>query len=167
MQALNITNLKDFTNKLFIGEVFDHFLITEASITTFATFFIDGKLQNDFFDSDEQTALRESGRSYALWKEIKPYCCSVIRGKRLPLHFKIIFQLPLSEIARLFPDKAGSFSDIGNFYLNVQYRNQNVLCTTGVSLHTFTPGVKPGTLWDDMILHFLQNHQIDFEKVSD
>ena len=156
MQALNITNLKDFTNKLFIGEVFDHFLVTEASITTFGTFFIDGKLQNDFFDSDEQTALRESGRSYALWKEIKPYCCSVIRGK-----------LPISEITRLFPDKAGSFSDIGNFYLNVQYRNQNVLCTTGVSLHTFTPGVKPGTLWDDMILHFLQNHQIDFEKVSD
>lgn len=38
MLALNITNLKDFTNKLFIGEVFDHFLVTEASITTFGTF---------------------------------------------------------------------------------------------------------------------------------
>ncbi len=167
MLALNITNLKDFTNKLFIGEVFDHFLVTEASITTFGTFFINGTLQNDFFDSDEQTALHESGRSYALWKEIKPYCCSVIRGKRLPLHFKIIFQLPHSEITRLFPDKANSLSDIGNFYLNIQYRNQNVLCTTGVSLHTFTPGVKPDPLWDDMILQFMQNHQIDFEKISD
>ena len=43
MLALNITNLKDFTNKLFIGEVFDHFLVTEASITTFGTFFIERK----------------------------------------------------------------------------------------------------------------------------
>lgn len=167
MQALNITNLKDFTNKLFIGEVFDHFLVTEVSITTFGTFSIDGKLQNDFFDSDEQSALRENGRSYALWKEIKPYCCSVIRGKRLPLHFKIIFQLPPSEITKLFPDKADSLSNIGNLYLNIQYRNQHVLCTTGVSLNTFIPGIKPGPLWDDMILRFMQNHQIDFEKISD
>lgn len=167
MLALNITNLKDFTNKLFIGDVFDHFLVTEASITTFGTFSVDGKLQNDFFDSDEQTALHESRRSYALWKEIKPYCCSVIRGKRLPLHFKMVFQLPSSEISRLFPDKALFSSDIGNLYLNIQYRNQTVLCTTGFSLNTFTPGIKPGPLWDDMILQFMQKHHIDFEKVSD
>lgn len=33
--ALKITDIRDFTNKLFIGEVFDKFCLTEASITTF------------------------------------------------------------------------------------------------------------------------------------
>lgn len=166
MLALNITNLKDFTNKLFIGEVFDHFWVNEASFTTFGVFSIDGKLQNDFFDSDEQASLKESGRSYALWKEIKPYCYSIIRGKRLPLHFKIILQFPSDCISQLFSHKESSFSDIGNLYLNIQYRNQSLLCTTGFSLNTFTPGVKPGSLWDDAVLRFLQKNHIDFEEAS-
>ena len=49
MLALNITNLKDFTNKLFIGEVFDHFPLAEASITTFGHFFYQRKLNRRFF----------------------------------------------------------------------------------------------------------------------
>ena len=45
MLALKITDIRDFTNKLFIGEVFDKFCLSEASITTFNTFTIDGRLQ--------------------------------------------------------------------------------------------------------------------------
>ncbi len=52
MLALKITDIRDFTNKLFIGEVFDKFCLTEASITTFNTFSIDGRLLKDFFDTD-------------------------------------------------------------------------------------------------------------------
>ncbi len=35
MIALNIEEMKPFTTKLFVGEVFDRFLVKEASITTF------------------------------------------------------------------------------------------------------------------------------------
>ena len=52
MLALKISDIKDFMNKLLIGEVFDHFSFIESSITTFNTFTIDGKLQHDFFDTD-------------------------------------------------------------------------------------------------------------------
>ena len=57
MLALKITDIRDFTNKLFIGEVFDKFCLSEATVTTFNTFTIDGRLQKDFFDTDrhEQT----------------------------------------------------------------------------------------------------------------
>lgn len=53
MLALKITDIKDFTNKLFIGDIFDRFWLNEASITTFSTYIIDGKLQQEFFDSDK------------------------------------------------------------------------------------------------------------------
>ena len=35
MLAMQITNLKDFMNKLFLKETFDRFLLSEASLTTF------------------------------------------------------------------------------------------------------------------------------------
>ncbi len=162
MLALNITDLKDFTNKLFIGNVFDHFWLNEASITTFSSFSIDGKLQSAFFDSDEQASLQQSQRTCALWKEIKPYCYFMIRGKRLPLQFKIILQLPSAEIQHLFPDSV----NIANLYLNIQYRNQSLLCTTGFSCNTFIPGFQPGTMWDDQIVNFLQKNNISYEEIS-
>ena len=49
MLALKITDLKTFTNSLFIGDTFDRFWLTEASITTSSVFTIDGKLQNRTF----------------------------------------------------------------------------------------------------------------------
>ena len=52
MLALTISDVKDFMNKLLIGEVFDNFSLVEASVTTFNTFTIDGHLQQDFFDTD-------------------------------------------------------------------------------------------------------------------
>ena len=56
MLALKISDVKDFMNKLLIGEVFDHFSLVEASVTTFNTFTIDGKLHHDFFDTDTKAA---------------------------------------------------------------------------------------------------------------
>ena len=93
MIALKITDLRDFTNKLFIREVFDSFWLNQAEITTYNTFSIDGKLHTDFLDSDQLQILQKSGRTYSLWKETRPFCWSVIRGKRTPLSFKIVLQL--------------------------------------------------------------------------
>ena len=44
MIALQIVDLKDFMSKLLIGSTFDSFWLCEASVTTFATFTIDGTL---------------------------------------------------------------------------------------------------------------------------
>ncbi len=93
MLALKITDVKDFMNKLLIGEVFDRFSLVEASVTTFNTFTIDGKLQYDFFDTDTKAAFEEKSTEYSLWHDVKPYCFSIIRGRRTPLNFRIVFEL--------------------------------------------------------------------------
>ena len=49
MLALTIIDVKDFMNKLLIGEVFDNFSLVEASVTTFNTFTIDGQTPAGFF----------------------------------------------------------------------------------------------------------------------
>ena len=83
MLALKITDQKNFTNKLFLGDTFDLFWLNQAEIITSNVFSIDGKLQTDFFDNDEQEFLASSHRTFFLWKEVKPFCYSVIRGKKL------------------------------------------------------------------------------------
>ena len=48
MIALQIKHVKDFMSQLLLQDAFDHFLLSEASVTTFASFSIDGRLHPDF-----------------------------------------------------------------------------------------------------------------------
>ena len=94
MRAFTIKNLKDFMNQLLLADTFDYFSVSEASITTFVTFSIDGSLHPDFYDSDTAARLKAAGKSQVRWSGIKSWCYSVIRGKRTPVSFRFIFLLP-------------------------------------------------------------------------
>ena len=106
MIILQITQLKNFMNTLLRLETFDRFPVSEASITTFTTFSIDGSLHTDFFDPDDAQLLKEKGRTRLLWKDVKSFCYSVIKGKRTPLQFKFVFQLPQAACEKMIADHA-------------------------------------------------------------
>lgn len=164
MIALSIIDVKDFMNKLLIGEVFDRFFLVEASVTTFNTFTIDGRLQQDFFDTDTVAMHKSNLIEYSLWRDVKPYCFSVIRGRRTPLNFRIVLQLSHKQTQQIlnpsFPD--GSVPDC-RFCLNLQYRNDSLLCTTGVSYTSFCLYKRPEHLWDEIIRKFLSGQHIAFQ----
>lgn len=164
MIALSIIDVKDFMNKLLIGEVFDRFFLVEASVTTFNTFTIDGRLQQDFFDTDTVAMHKSNSIEYSLWRDVKPYCFSVIRGRRTPLNFRIVLQLSHKQTQQIvnpsFPD--GSVPDC-RFCLNLQYRNDSLLCTTGVSYTSFCLDKRPEHLWDEIIRKFLSGQHIAFQ----
>ena len=164
MIALSIIDVKDFMNKLLIGEVFDRFFLVEASVTTFNTFTIDGRLQQDFFDTDTVAMHKSNSIEYSLWRDVKPYCFSVIRGRRTPLNFRIVLQLSHKQTQQIlnpsFSD--GSVPDC-RFCLNLQYRNDSLLCTTGVSYTSFCLDKRPEHLWDEIIRKFLSGQHIAFQ----
>lgn len=166
MHAFKILDVKDFMSKLLIGEVFDSFCVVEATITTYCTFTMDGTLRQDFFDTDTQTALKEAHTTYAAWKELRPHCYSIIKGKRTPLSFKIIFQLPYAQIERILKNSRVPFgADLVNgLFLNIHYRGNELFCTTGTSLKTFSPDKSLDQLWDSMIPNYFRKHQIAFEE---
>lgn len=167
MLALTITDVKDFMNQLLLGETFDHFSLIEASIVTFNTFTIDGKLQRDFFDSDALETFDENSLDYSAWRDLKSYCFSIIRGKRTPVSFKIVFRLPAKKAQKLMENALPDFSAeaLGGLYLNLQYKNKTLLCTTGAAFHSFVLDKRPEQLWDGMILDFLRKHKILFEQM--
>ena len=63
-----ITDIGDFTRKLLIQNVFDQFYVLEGEVSTFAAFSIDGKLNGDYYSSDETELLQD--RKWSLWSEI-------------------------------------------------------------------------------------------------
>lgn len=164
MLALKITAAKIFMHQLLIGDVFNDFSLSEASITTFNHFHIDGKLHMDFFDTDTAQQLTENGDMYSSWKDIKPYCYSIIRGKLPPLQFKLVMHLFPEQAGRLhINDDPSVFGDnISDLFLNIQYRNEELLCTTGVFSRVFSLDKAPESAWDNMILDFFRKYQIDF-----
>lgn len=165
MLALKINSVKTFMTQLLIGDTFDAFPLAEASITTFNTFTIDGRVNKEFFDTDTQDILTQNSVIYSRWKKIKPFCRSIIRGKLLPLQFRIIFQLAPYQFSEILkaeePELSGS--TFNSFSLNIQYKNKTLLCTTGVAHNSFTMDKKPGQYWDDVILRFFKNLDIDYE----
>lgn len=167
MIACNLIDQKDFMNKLLLGDVFDAFWLVEASITTYNTFRIDGFLQKNFFETPVLEALERTGRTYSLWSETKSFCYSIIKGRHTPLHFRIVFQLSKKNTEAVIRDAGVAFSpeEVEGLYLNLQYQNKKLTCTTGSSMKIFTMDKSLDQVWDQMVLSFFKKHAIPFEQI--
>ncbi len=164
MIALTIKSLKNFMNRLLVSDTFDRFYVSEASITTFVTFSIDGLLHQDFFDADTAKELRSSGQQQVLWKDIKPFCFSVIKGKRTPLSFKIVLLFSRDETELLIARSGMDITpdDVFGLFLNCQYNGEALVLTTGTSLRIFTLDKSLDEALDHALREFLIRQDIDF-----
>ena len=148
MRAFQIQDVKGFMSHLLLSTTFDRFLLAEASITTFNTFFIDGHLHKDYFSYDEEEQETAELCTYSFWEQLRPFALSLIKGKKTPLAMKIVFALA--------PKK------IGGLFFNVLYDGQKLTVTTGVSLKTFTLDQTLSQLWDELAAVFFRKHGIPF-----
>lgn len=163
MLALHIPDVRDFTSKLFLGNVFDTFYCSEAVFTTYFTCTISGNLKKEFFDSQEAP----EDRSLCLWEELRPYCRALIRGRHTPLYFQIIFQLSHRNVEKLLRLSGLTISaeDISGLYLNCRFERGKLICTTGTSLRIFTMDKSLDQAWDAMIIRFFRQQGIPFQEV--
>lgn len=130
-----IKNIKEFMSKLLISDCFDNYLVTDITITTFNTFHIDGHIKKDFFSSEEY---EEAGSpSLSTWKMLKKYCYDIIKGKKTPLNFKIIFMMPEDIVSQIINQNNLSIapSNITGLFVNIKYDNGHLTYTTGTSLN--------------------------------
>lgn len=162
MVALKIEEQKRFTEGLFIGELFDSFLVREASIVTFNSFSIDGRVRQGYY-SDEELEEKQI-EEFSSWRTIKPVCFSLIKGKRLPESFRIVFLLSPGAKERFVSSRVPSMrpEDIGGLYLNVHYENGEMTCVTGTSIQIFTMDKSLEREWDESVKQFLKKKGIAF-----
>ena len=165
MIALQIQDIKNFMSKLLLSQTFDNFLLVEGSITTFNTFRIDGRLHKDFFTDEESEERGLENREFSLWKEVKPFCLELIKGKKTPLGFKFTFQLSKENTAKLLTSSGITSiqpENVSGLLLNIRYDNGalNVITATNLSLFTLDKTLERA--WDDMVKRFLKQQEISF-----
>lgn len=164
MVALKIEEQKNFTAGLFIGELFDPFLVREAEIVTFNRFTIDGRVRHGYYSDEELEENRIE--EFSAWKTVKPFCFSLIKGKRLPESFRIVFLLSPDARERFVKSRMPDLlpESVGGLYLNVQYENQEMTVVTGVSMNIFTLDKTLEREWDESVRRFLKKHGVIYEE---
>ncbi|MBQ7795832.1 MAG: hypothetical protein IJ374_04655 [Lachnospiraceae bacterium] len=166
MVALKIEEQKTFTSGLFLGELFDRFLVREANIITFNSFTIDGHVRHGYYSDEE---LEENQiEEFSAWKAIKPFCFSLIKGKRLPESFRIVFMLSPDGKEKFLESRILGMSpdSVGGLYLNVHYDNNEMTVVTGTSMNIFTLDKTLEREWDESVKQFLKKHGIAYEEVG-
>ena len=164
MIALQIQDTKDFMSRLLLSSAFDSFLVVEGSVTTFSTFQIDGRFHPDYYSREEQEESCLSGRRFALWRDIRPFCLELIKGKRTPLGFHFTFQLSPENTEKLLlqSDSSFSISDVNGLVLNIRFEGGSLSCTTGTSLKLFTLDKSLDQAWDRMVQKFFTHQSLSF-----
>ena len=165
MIALQIQDIKNFMSRLLLSQTFDTFLLVEGMITTYNGFRIDGRIHKDFFTEEEIEERGLNQREFSLWKEVKPFCLELIKGKKTPLGFKFTFQLSKENTAKLL-SSSGITSiqpeNVSGLLLNVRYENGALNVITATNLNLFTLEKSLEHAWDDMVKRFLKQQEISF-----
>ncbi len=165
MKAYAIKEVKKCMSALLIGAAFDDFLISEGSITTFCTWTVDGSWQRDFADPDHEDPASE--RRLAAWKDVRKIFLELIKGKRTPLAFKMVFVLSPEALEDLIrnEDLATAPSDIFGLYMNLTFRDGRLLLTTGSSFRTFSMDRSVDNAWDAYVARFFGENGIELESL--
>lgn len=161
MVAFKIVDVKDFMNKLLIGEVFDNFLLVSFEINSFAKVTIDG-LRNEAWYEDSESLGR-----YLNWKELRNKVSLLVKGDRIPLTMKAVFRLSetnTEKVAAKLGINGTVEKDYGLFF-NLKFENNEVSIVTGVSVTDFLISKELGNLWDEDLIKFLKYYQIAVEML--
>ena len=167
MIALELTDIKDFMNKLLRTEVFDHFLLQEAVITSGASYVIDGHITKGYYTDEEVETMCISGYKMLPFSLLRGNCFDLIKGKKTPNSFKFVFLLSPENLKKTLASSGSSYTenDISGVFLNLKYQNQLLTLTTGISYNIFSTDKSLESNWDKLVCRFLYQNDIKFEEL--
>lgn len=167
MLALKIKSTKQIMNALLVSETFDSFLTEEVVITTYNTFHIDGHIVKEFYTNEEIESMDNDLPDFSSWKDIRPVCFSLIKGKKTPVNFRFILHASKELISAIAADPSCEVNEnlIRSLVLNIRYENGSVSIVTGTSFTTFLMDKSVDHVWDSYLKKYLSDLQIDFEEL--
>ncbi len=172
MRSFQIQDQNPFMSKMLLGESFDAFQLSEASITTYAAFQIDGSYHPEYFSAaEEETSspadkipTEEEKSGYISWHRVRPFFYDLVKGKYTPLRFRIILRVSPQNVENLLKDEAPGVSpdQVSGLFLNIQFDGKILQCTSGVSMRSFSLDRTVENLWDEKAEEFLKKIGISF-----
>ena len=168
MLALALTNKKDFMNKFLKTEIFDHFLLQEGIVVSFASYVIDGTITKGFYTDTEAEELGIKTFHFLPFSMLRPRIFDLIKGKKAPSSFKFVLMLSPENQKRTMERIGSSYTpaDISAMSMNIKFQNQMLTLTTGISYRIFSTDKTLEPEWDKFVRQFLSQHDISFEVLS-
>ena len=174
-----ILDTRSCMRELLLRETFDPFLLIEGEITTFNKFTLDGYIRRDFYEDqgsgegrtdvsertgDGDPTARED--DFSSWKVLREFCLSIMKGKRTPLDFKLVFSLSQRDIRRLIRSKELDFDPgiVQGLYLNFRFDGERLVCITGTSYRTFTMDKSLEQAFDQWVKEYFTGRGIEWES---
>ena len=162
---LALTIIKDFMNKFLNPEIFDHFLLQEGIVVSFASYVIDGTITKGFYTDTEAEELGIKTFHFLPFSMLRPRIFDLIKGKKAPSSFKFILMLSPENQKRTMERIGSSYTpaDISAMSMNIKFQNQMLTLTTGISYRIFSTDKTLEPEWDKFVRQFLSQHDISFE----
>ncbi len=160
MISFEITDVKILMKKLLKEQMFDEFEVSSVDITTFTKFSITCDINDKYLSSDETEILGQ--RSLVTWSEIKDILYHIIKGNKAPTKLKIIFVLPKDRTRQLVEKNQlpVNADGVNGLFININFENNLLKCTTGTSLKIFTLDKTLENYWDETVKKFFKKHGI-------
>lgn len=147
MKSYPVDEIKSFIGEILTNEKYDSFYLYEARIKTGLDYYINGRLNKEFYD--------EAGDmpEYVYWKDIKQMVSELINGDRLPISFKLLLMFNRDNITRLVEmnNLPVNPDDVSALFMNVYYESGELNVTTGTSLKIFTLDKTLENMWDESV----------------
>lgn len=165
--ALQLTDVKTFMNQLLCSELFDRFLLSEASITKDATFTVNGHINPAFYSGEELETEGLTGLDILPYSRLRPVCYQLIRGKHTPVSFKFVLTLSPENMKHTLARSDSSFTDndVKGIFINLAFQNGRLTLTTGISYILFSTDRTLDHEWDGLIKKFLAKNSVSYEEL--
>lgn len=166
MITLQIKELKNCMSKLLASDCFDSFLLEEASVTTAATYLIDGHVSRDFYTKEEWEDPEIRPYDFAAWSDVRPICYQMIKGRRTPARFKFVLHLKPDYMPGILKSCGPDFpaDQVKALVLTCKYNGTALTFTTGTAFHTFLLDKSLDAAWDKTMRQFLLKKEISYTE---
>ena len=166
MTSFHITELKNFMGKLLGTDCFDSFLLEQASVSTFAEYAIDGRINPDFYTKKEREDPQICPYDFAAWSAVRPLCFEIIKGKRSPSRFKFVLHLKPEYVPGVLKgaDPSLTADQVRALVLTVKYDRNEACAVTGTAFSTFVMDKTLDAQWDKTMRQFLTRKGIAFRE---
>lgn len=166
MIAFRIKEQKKFMEKLLCANMFHHFLLEEAVIHSAAVFTIDGHINRTFYNGDETELNRLSGLDCLPFSMLQKQVFSMISGTHTPTAFKLIFKLSPQNMENTIRSVDTTFTvhDINGLYLNLHFKEGQLIATPAVSYRSFSLDRSLEKGWEKLVRIFFTKNEILFTE---
>lgn len=154
-------------HKLLSTDCFDSFLLAEATLTTAATYVIDGHQNKEFYTSEEWEDASVRPYDFVTFSSMRPLLFDLVKGKRTPVNFKLVLHLIPDFVSPTLKqgDTAVTAEQIRAFVLTIKYDGSALTLVTGTAMNTFLMDKSPDTIWDNAVRKFLAKKELDYEEI--